>query len=176
MYQKLDSLDKRMKPLILKWLCDLFEYKGYPHSFRDQWINWTVWDNQLSISFDLRQPEQIRLLSLIHPRFRGVPQNGTLIIVNENNFYLTLDRIGKINYPNINGFKLLHKTKRTDDGDIFYSYDWEVMLDDNTSIAYHNQTEKMDLKHRDFIYDSTIEQRFFVNMLLEKYEPTAIPL
>lgn len=172
MYRKLDALDKKNKPLIIDWLCGLFGYENYPHSFKDQWINWSVWDNDLSISFDTRQPEQVKLLSMIHPCFLGTPQYRTLKIVNEKTFYLSVDKIGDLKYPKITTHKLLNKDKHTDnDGDTFYTYDWEVFLDDNSSIHYHNQNHIMDMKYRDFIYDATLQERFFTEFLsaIEKH-------
>ena len=71
----------------MKWLSNLFGYDNYPNSFKDQWITWNIWDGELSVSFDLRQEEQVKLLSLIHPRFLGCPQYKTLKVVNEKNFY-----------------------------------------------------------------------------------------
>jgi len=113
-YKKLDALDKKYKPKIIKWLCSLFGYVDYPHSFKDQWIIWNIWDGELSISFDLRQPEQEKLLSMIHPRFIGCPQSGTLKIVNEKSFYLSLKRLLHINYPNIVSHRLNQKVHHKD--------------------------------------------------------------
>jgi len=88
-YRRLNALDKKMKPLILKWLSNLFGYENYPNSFKDQWIYWSIWDGKLTVSFDLRQEEQVKLLSLIHPRFLGCPQYVTLKIVNEQTFFIS---------------------------------------------------------------------------------------
>lgn len=172
MYRKLDALDKKVKPLILTWLADLFGYKDYPHSFKDQYINWSIWDNHISVSFDLRQEEQVKLISLMHPRFLGAIQSGTLKIVNEKCFYMDIERLGHIKYPKIINSKRTNKTSHKDnDGDIFYTYDWEVFLEDETSIYYHNQTDKMDLEYKGFTYNSIIQERFFVNYLIEKPAP-----
>jgi hypothetical protein len=65
-------------------------------------------------------------------------------------------------------------THKDNDGDIFYSYDWEVFLDDDTSIMYYNQKEKMDMVKGDFIYNSIIQERSFVNFLKEKYESQSL--
>jgi hypothetical protein len=113
-YRKLDALDKKYKPLILKWLSGLFGYENYPHSFKDQWITWNIWDGELSVSFDLRQEEQVRLLSLIHPRFLGCPQYKTLKVVNEKSFYLQLKQLLYIEYPGIKGSKKISQTKHKD--------------------------------------------------------------
>ena len=165
-YRKLDALDKKYKPLILKWLSSLFGYENYPHSFKDQWINWDIWDGELSVSFDLRQEEQVKLLSLIHPRFLWCPQYKTLKVVNEKSFYLHLKQLLHIEYPEIKGSKKIDQTKHKDnDGDTFYTYDWEVFLSDGSSILYHNQKDKMDMVKGDFIYNATIQERAFVKFL-----------
>lgn len=165
-YQKVDAFDKKSKPLILKWLSSLFGYENYPHSFKDQWINWNIWNGELSVSFDLRQEEQVKLLSLIHPCFLGCPQFKTLKVVNEKSFYLHLKRLLHIEYPEIKDSKKINQTKHTDnDGDTFYTYDWEVFLSDGSSILYHNQKDKMDMVKGDFIYNATIQERAFVKFL-----------
>lgn len=165
-YRRLNALDKKCKPLILEWLSNLFGYENYPHSFKDQWINWNIWDGELSISFDLRQDEQVKLLSLIHPRFLGCPQYKTLKVVNEKSFYLHLKQLLHIEYPEIIGSKKINQTKHKDnDGDTFYTYDWEVFLSDGSSILYHNQKDKMDMVKGDFIYNATIQERAFVKFL-----------
>ena len=71
-YKRIDALDKIYKPLIIKWLCKSFGYKNYPHSFTDQFIHWSLFDGKLTINFDFRVPEQIRLIKSIPKRFRGI--------------------------------------------------------------------------------------------------------
>lgn len=165
-YKRINALDKTYKPLILKWLARLFNYDNYPHSHADQWITWSTYDGELTVSFDLRQPEQVKLLSLIHPRFIGVPQYTSLKVVNEKSFYVDLKRLFKIDYPNIVSSKLINRVKHKDnDGDTFYTYDWEIFLDDNTSVMYHNQKEKMDMVKGDYSYKNLIEERKFVEFL-----------
>lgn len=171
-YRKLSALDKKIKPLILKWLSNLFGYENYPNSFKDQWISWNIWDGELSVSFDLRQEEQLKLLSLIHPCFLGCPQYKTLKVVNEKNFYLQLKQLLHIEYPEITGSKLLSKDKQRGGtggwhsaSDDFYTYDWEVFLSDGSSLFYHNQKDTMDMVKGDFIYNATIQERAFVNFL-----------
>jgi hypothetical protein len=174
-YKRIGGLDKTVKPLIIRWFADLFKYENYPHSHADQWISWNVWDGHLTVGFDFRQEEHVKLFSLIHPRFKGVPQYQTLKIVNENSFYLDLKQLLQLKYPNIISSKLINKVKHKDnDGDIFYTYDWEVFLDDDTSIMYHNQKEKMDIVKGNFIYNSIIQERSFVNFLKEKYESQSL--
>ncbi len=169
MHKKVGSLDKTYKPLILKWLCKLFGYENYPHSFKDQWINWHIWDGLLVVGFDLRQEEHKKLLSLIHPRFIGIPQYQTLKIVNEHNFYLELNQLLNIEYPNIVGHELISKNLEkggsggwTSESDNFYTYDWNVFLEGGDSLLYHNQKPKMDLLKGDFIYNKMIQEREFL--------------
>lgn len=171
-YRAKDALDKKYKPLILKWISNLFGYDNYPHSFRDQWINWNVWDGLLTVSFDLRQKEHKKLLSLIHPCFLGCPQYKTLKVVNEKTFYLELKQLLHIEYPEIIDSKLLSKDKQRGGSggwhsasDDFYTYDWEVFLSDGSSLFYRNQKDTMDMVKGDFIYNARIQERAFVNFL-----------
>lgn len=155
------------KKLVLRWLCRTFGFKNYPHSFMDSFIHWSIWDGELRITFDLRQPEQIKLLSKIPKRFKGRPQNETLKIINENNFYINISQVIPVAYPDIVGSKLLEKLPRKDnEGDTYYRYNWEVFLSDSTSILYSNQKSVMDMAKRNYIYDSTIQQREFMRFLL----------
>lgn len=166
LYKKIDASDKKYKPLILKWLSSLFEYKDYPHSFKDQWIIWNIWNSELTVSFDLRQEEHLKLLSLIPCQFLGCAQYKTLKIVNEKTFYLRIEKLLHIEYPNIVRSSLLNRqTHKDNDGDTFYTYNWEVFLTDQSSIFYHNQKETMDMIKGDFIYNSTIQERAFTNFL-----------
>lgn len=161
-----DELYKKYKPLIIKWLCKQFGYKDYPHSYKDQWINWNIWDNWLSISFDLRQEEHLQLMRAIPSRFFGINQNETLKYVNEHVFYLYLSQLFHIKRPEITGYNLLQKHKHTDnDGDVFYTYEWIVELNDKTKILYNNQSGTMDLKRGDLMYNSIIDTREFLNFL-----------
>lgn len=171
-YRKLSVLDKKVKSLILKWLSGLFGYENYPHSFKDQWIAWNIWEGELSVSFDSRPEEQIKMLSLIHPRFLGCPQYKTLKVVNDKTFYLQLNQLLHIEYPEITGSKLLLKEKQRGGtggwhsaSDDFYTYDWEVFLSDGSSLFYHSQKCTMDMVKGDFIYNATIQERAFVNFL-----------
>lgn len=168
-YRKLTVLDKKYKPLILKWLSSVFEYENYPHSFKDQWINWNICNGQLQIIFDTRAEEQAKLLSLIHPRFLGTVQYKTLKIVNQKTFYLRLSDLLHIDYPEIQKSRQISETKQIDnDGDTFYIYEWEVFLSDDSSIIYSNQKNKMDMTKGDFIYNDMIQERAFVKFL-EQY-------
>lgn len=160
-YHRIDALDNTYKPLILKWLSKLFGYNNYPHSSKDQWISWKIWNNELTIFLDSRQKEHRKLLSLIPKQFLGTPQYKTLKIVNKDIFYLRLNKLFLIGYPDIIGNKFIGKKLCN----TFYVYDWKVILDDNTSIHYHNQRNKMDMIKGSFIYDCTIQERAFTQFL-----------
>lgn len=166
-FRPLNALDKKYKPLILEWLALTFGYpEEYPHSFKDQWITWGIWKGELSVGFDTRVEEQLQLMQLIPKRFMGAIQFKTMKIVNEYNFYLNLDTLFVLKYPAIKGYKLLCKDSHHDgDGDLFYTYDWSVELEDGTFILYHNQKPEMDMKYRDVIYDSRIQERAFREFL-----------
>ena len=170
-YKRPNGLDKKYKPMILKWLCNLVGYKDYPHSFKDQWINWSIWNGELTISFDdKRTEEHKRLLELIPGTFLGVPQYITLKIVNKTTFYLSLERIASISYPDITDSKLINKNKHPDgEGGSFYSYDWQVFLSDGSSVHYHNQVEIMDMKKGDYLYNCIIQTRFFTRFLDKRF-------
>jgi len=160
-YRRISVLDKKIKPLILKWLSNLFGYENYPHSFKDQWITWNIWDGLLSVYFDLRQKEQVKLLSLIPSHF-----------LKKDTFYLQLNKFLDIEYPEIIDSKLLSKDKHRggsngwySKSDEFYTYDWEVFLNDGSSLFYHNQKDTMDMIKGDIIYNTIIQERTFVKFL-----------
>jgi hypothetical protein len=166
MYREIAGLDKTCKPKILSFLCKIFNCVDFQHSFHDQFISWTIWDGVLSIRLDLRNEMQKNLLNSTPIYFKGTPQQRTLKIVNENTIYIRLKDLIKIDYPNIIECKLLSKNKeKCDAGDSFYSYNWEVFLDDNSSIFHYNQKEKCDIRKGDFIYDKIIQERAFVSFL-----------
>lgn len=106
----------------------------------------------------------------------GQIQSHTLKIVNTTYFYLPLDKLLTIDYPEIVGHKLIHKVKHNsgsggwiDKGEFFYTYDWEVTLSDNTTILYHNQKDTMDMVRDSFIYRDKINERAFISFL-QKYQ------
>lgn len=170
-YYKITASDKTYKPLILSWLSEVFNYRGYPHDYKDQWINWSIYGGQLSISFDDRSEGQRELVKIIHPRFMGVPQYQTLRVVNKDSFYLDIHSLLSIEYPKITSHTLLRKTPHEDgDGDIFYTYDWRIYLDDGTSIHHQNQRNIMTLKHGEYSYKSIIDERAFINFLNSKFD------
>lgn len=163
---------KEIKPLILTWLAKAFNYENYPHSFRDQFITWGIDNRVLSVGFDFRCEEQMKLVSLIPSRFFGTPQYGTLKIVNERNFYLDLKNIIDLKYPKIIRQKLIAKVRHdggsggwTSPSDIFYTWHWEVLLDDNTSIPYKTFEDKKFMEKGDFQYLYEIHERCFINFL-----------
>lgn len=169
-YKKINSLDKICKPLILKWISNLFGFKDYPHSFKDQHINWSILDGELSVSFDLRHEEQKKLLSHINPRFLGTPQFMTLKVVNENTFYVQLKRFMFISYPDITHSQLISKHKEsngvngwTSPSDYSYTHVWEVFLSDKTSILYTNEKDVMDMNDDELKH--IIQEREFVKFL-----------
>lgn len=171
-FVKTDALDKKSKPLVLKWLSNHFGYKDYPHSFKDQWINWRVWDGELTVGFDSRVEEQNKLKSMLPVRLMGTPQHRTLKIVNEDSFYLRLETIIHIYYPDIISSSLVSKIKQQggtrgwhSPSDDFYTYDWEVVLSDGSSIMYHNQEDKMDMIKGSYIYNAIIQEREFLKFL-----------
>lgn len=165
-----DASDKKYKPLILEWLARTFGYENYPHSFKDQWINWTIWDNILTVSFDFRQDEQKKLFDHIPDRLKGCPQSRTLKIVNENSFYVPIVSIFRKEYPLIITSKLVNKIKHVDnDGDIFFVYYWRVELANGKAISYSNQAEKMDLAYRSYSYDHYIDTMNFCHFLESEY-------
>lgn len=173
MYRKLDGLDKKYKPLILEWLNSLFDSQNkYTHSLQDQWIRWNIWDGDLSVGFDSRNDNQMRLLSKIHPRFLGSPQAYTLKVVNEQMFYLRLKCLLHIEYPSIVKSILISRNKERggtggwhSPSDDFYTYDWRVELSDGSNIFYRNQEDKMDLVVGSYTYDSIIQERAFTGFL-----------
>jgi hypothetical protein len=181
--------DKAIKIYVLKWLCELFGFTDYPHSFKDQFITWNIWNGVLNVGFDFRQLEHEQLFALIHPRFKGTPQKRTLKIVNETSFYLNLDDLLDIEYPAITGHTLVAQTKHKggkggwySESDAFYTYKWKVNLADGSVIDYENQMQTMDLKQGDYIYNVRIQERAFVKYITDKFnkqttvEPLTKPL
>lgn len=151
---------KKYKPLVIDWLVKRFSLPAYDHSFKDQWINVSIWDGELTISFDTRQPEQVTLFNSIPDQFKGCPQRGTGIIVNKDNLYFYFDKEWQIKYPSIKSSKIISETKHVDnDGDIFFTYDHVLNLSDDTQVIYHNQSKSLDIV--DYVFRTIIQQRFF---------------
>lgn len=162
MFVKTDALDKKYKPLIIKWLCKVFDVSDHVVSFKDQWIRWSINDSTLSI--DLNDCEAIK--RKIPAALFGTPQHGSLRIVNEQSIYIPLSAICHVDYPEVTGHTLIKKHKHKDgDGGFFYSYNWEVFLCDGTSIFYSNQKDQMDLVRRSYNYDWILQERAFLNFL-----------
>lgn len=161
----------KLKPAILDWLASTVNYK-FKHHFSDTWINCTIWDNQLSISLDFRQDSHKELFKKLPNKYKGCLQYGTGKLVNDKTLYFNIENLIDINYPEITNSTLLRRNKvRGGKGgwysasDDFYTYDWEVQLDDGTTINYHNQINKMDMIKGDFIYNAEIQEREFVKFL-----------
>jgi len=170
-YKPIGGDNRVYKPKVLRWLCKVFDHRDFPHSFKDQWINWNVWNGKITVSFDMRQKEHLDLLAKIPPQLLGIPQYKTLKIVNKNTFYLPIKTLLAVDYPTILAHKLIAKdTHKDGEGGFFCTYDWQVFLADNSSIYYHNQNDKMDMKYRGFTYDSRIQERAFIRFLDENPE------
>jgi hypothetical protein len=162
-YERPDGNDQICKPLILKWLAAVSGYKDYPHSFKDQWIRWSVWRGDVSVSFDSRVKDQQELSDLLVPKFPGSAESRSPEKIPVDFFFISLGELFDIESPDIIGYKLIGKTAyETKDGDEFSTYKWEVFLDDETSIIYQNQKDVMDMEVGDKHYSSTIEQRAFI--------------
>ena len=170
-YKSFDALDKTMKPLILDWLADIFGYGQFEHSFKDQWVRWSVYGRYVSVGLDNRVPEQLKLWSLIPDKLKGCLQRTTLKVVNKDSFYLDIDRVVNLKYPDIVKSSVHTKVKHTDDdGDVFYCYEWLVELSDGSAVIYNNQKDVMDMVKCDYSYMRLIEERAFVQFITDKYK------
>jgi len=159
-----------------KWLCKQFNYPNQSNNFNSNWIKWNIWDGKLTIDFDTRIDDQNILISCIPLQFMGTIQHNTLKIVNKNTFYLPIEKLLQIKYPKITHSILLKTIKNQQSekggwyikGEYWYSYDWEIFLDDNTSILYHNQLDKMDLTEESLVFKTRIQEREFINFLKQQ--------
>lgn len=157
-YTKLDVNKKQQySPKIIKYICNTFGYENYPHSFKDKFITWYIWEGKLVVSFDLRQKEHVALLSQCNAG---------------NHIRIPLSSILQIYYPKIMGSKLVRKRKEhggvggfISASDDFYSYEWNVSLSDGSIIIYENQKNEMDMTEHDVLYMSIIQERAFVGFL-----------
>lgn len=164
-YKKVGALDKKIRPLILTWLCSLVGI-DYKHDWRDQWISWNIWDGRLSISLDQGVDAQKELFEALPMENKGTKQYKTGILVNKDVLYYSVEDIVDVSYPEISNHILKYKHRHVDnDGDEFFTYDWQVFLSDGTSIMYNNQYWHMDLKKGDYIYNATIQERAYVTFL-----------
>src|SRR5688572_21853185 len=89
--------NKKTKPALLEWMANKFGVK-YAHSFKDQFIHWSIWDGSLSISLDLRDEAQKVLFDAIPAKHKGCKQKRTGKLVNERTIYFDLNEEFKIEY------------------------------------------------------------------------------
>lgn len=157
--------------IILDWFSNMVDH-SFIHSFRDKWMMYSIWNGTLSIRLDLETKEQKELFDLLPSNYKGCAQYGTGKLVNERVLYFKVEDIIPISYPDIIGSKLIHKEKHQstnhgwiETGCYFYTYDWQVLLSDETSILYHNQLDKMDMIKGDYIYNARIQEREFYKFL-----------
>lgn len=160
------------KSKILDWLSSLVNH-SFEHHFSDKWISVDIWDNIVSISLDLRQPNQLELFNKLPKENKGCLQKGTGKLVNEQTLYFKLSDICEIEYPTIVSHKLIKRNEHQESekggwyivGSYWYSYDWELTLSDNTTIQYNNQKNKMDLKESSRIFKNIIQEREFFKFI-----------
>jgi hypothetical protein len=157
----------KYKPAVLNWLSEMVNYK-FEHHYSDKWINVNIRGEQLSISFDTRQNNQVELFKKLPECLKGVKNIYTGELVNKHNLYFKITEICKFEYPKIISSKVIKKNKHQETekgwyikGSYWYSYDWEVTLSDGTTINYHNQNEKMDLKEDSNTFKTKICEREF---------------
>lgn len=157
---------KNLKPAVIDWLIEKFNLNiKYEHSFKDQWISVNIWDGQLTISFDTRQPEQVQLFNALPAEIKGTKQHGTGKMVNLQTLYFDMNKEFTINYPEIKSKEIVGKVKHTDnDGDTFYVYSWLVKMNDETEMIFTNQdNNKLDIEK--WIYPTRIQERFLTTTL-----------
>lgn len=162
----------KYKPKILDWLASLVNHT-FTHHFSDKWISVNIWDNQLSISFDFRQPNQTELFDKLPNEIKGCLQHGTGKLVNEKTLYFKVSEIIPFEYPIIVSSKLVKTNKHQESekggwyikGSYWYSYDWELALSDGSTIEYSNQKNTMDLKETDVIFKTRIEEKEFYKFI-----------
>lgn len=147
--------DSRIKSLIIDGLCEMVKYKHYPHSFLDENVIWTVWEDHLIINFDMNVPQQKELYDIIPGYYKG-PDHKIL---------LKISHFVKVIYPNIVSSRLLRTVSMGDSSGYIYVYHWEVRLSDDTSIAYENTVSRMDLIKGEPYYNKIIQQRALVKYL-----------
>jgi len=159
------------KSKVLDWLSAMVNHT-FNHHFSDKWINVNIWNNDLTISFDSRQENQVELFNKLPDNIKGCIQRNTNKRVNEKTLYFKVSEICNIIYPDIVSNKLIKKTKHQsgsggwiDVGEYFYTYDWEVLLSDNTTINYNNQEPKMDMIKGDYSFNRRIQEREFKKLI-----------
>lgn len=161
----------KQKALILDWLSSLVGYV-FPHQFSDQFIHVSIWNDQLSIGLDFRQPAQLDLFEKLPKELKGCLQYGTGKLVNEQNLYFKISEICSFIYPTINYSKLIRREKHQsgsggwiDVGEYFYTYDWELTLSDGSTIFHHNQSEIMDLVEESVLFRTKIQEKEFFKFI-----------
>lgn len=162
----------KYKPKILDWLSSLVNHT-FTHHSSDKWINVNIWNDELSISFDLRQPNQKELFDKLPNKIKGCLQDGTGKLVNEKTLYFKVSEIVPFEYPTIMSSILITTVEHQESekggwyikGSYWYSYDWGLALSDGTIIEYTNQKDTMDLKETDIIFKTKIEEREFYKFI-----------
>lgn len=161
-----DTLEQgQYAPLIFDWLCNRYELPPYKHSFKDRFMQFNIWGNQLWISFDFRCEEQKELFDKLPNEIKGTKQKGTGKMVNLKSLYFTVSDLISFEYPYITDVKLFHHAKSKDnDGDDFNSYTWLYTLSDGSKLYHLNQslTEIIDKEHT---FPANIQTRAFCRYL-----------
>lgn len=163
-----DSLEQgKYKPIILDWLSRVYDFGKYEHSFKDQWINLSVYD-EVSISFDKRVPEQLALLNALPARIKGAIQSNSLKIVNNDTVYIPISKIVTIDYPTIKSVELFYTDKSKDnDGDPFEDYTYKLHLSDGT-ILWSLSQDKNEPISMEYSFRWDIQQRAFLKHLMHR--------
>ncbi len=162
----------KYKSKILDWLSILVNH-DFKHDYKDSFISVNIWNNILTITLDLRQDNHVELFNKLPQNIKGCLQYGTDKIVNEKTLYFKISELCSFEYPVISSYKLLttHKHQESEKGgwyirgSYWYSYDWEIILSDDSTITYSNQTNKMDLTESDVVYKTKIETKVFINFI-----------
>lgn len=163
-YKSPNTLEmNRYKKPIIDWLFRRFDIKPFDVE-HTQWISYSIWDGNLSISFDFRQPSQKKLFDLLPDSIKGIPRISDGKMVNLNTLYFNVNDIRPVIYPDIISKELLIKDSMIDDdGDTFYEWVYKVKLSDDTFVIMTTQKEgELPL---DFIFKSKIESRTFYHHL-----------
>jgi len=169
-YRKMNIIEcDKYSPMLIDWLCDKFQFKGFNHHFSDKFIRWNIWDGELSIILDFRQEGQVTLFDHIPSQYKGVPQQGTGVMVNLKTLYF--DFATEFNYvplPPVSSKqvgKYLCKDHESP-SDSFWIYTYHVTIEDGSIVEYSCQTERLDLKdYNKYTLPATLMERHLVNSL-----------